>query len=101
MPKNLEALSPEETRQTIQVDPPGPLPRDDSLRAINAADWFITSWAWPPPTATCCSRTKSKSSSPDKEQIVKPGANSGEFEIRLNSPTSRAQTAVFLSRIQP
>jgi hypothetical protein len=38
---------------------------------------------------------------PDKEQIVKPGVNSGEFEIRLNSPASHAQTAVFLSRINP
>jgi hypothetical protein len=87
------------TTMMIQiVDPFGPLiillrDRDDSLRPINADDWFYN--------IVAAAVAQGYLMFPDKVQITKPGANSGEYEIRLNSPASRAQTAVFLSRIKP
>jgi outer membrane protein assembly factor BamB len=85
--------------QRMLADPPGPphtillRDRDDSLRAITAADWFYQ--------IVGLAAANGYLLFPDKEQIVKPGANSGEYEIRLNSPANRAQTAVLLSRIEP
>jgi len=80
-----------------EVSPPGPPPyiflhdRDDSVRLITAEDWYYG--------VVGAAAQNGLLRFPDYSQITVPGAGSGEYEVRFNSPATRAQTAVFLSRI--
>ncbi|MDH7563252.1 MAG: S-layer homology domain-containing protein, partial [Caldisericota bacterium] len=80
-----------------ETSPPGPPPyiylrdRDDSLRLINPLDWYYG--------VVGASTQNGLLLFPDYSQITLPGAGSGEYEVRFNSPATRAQTAVFLSRL--
>ncbi len=78
-------------------DPPGPPPliflrdRDDSLRTIDSLDWFYQ--------YVGTAAQKGLLLFPDYPQIAESGASSGEYIVRFNSPSTRAQTAVFLRRL--
>ncbi|MEI6310394.1 MAG: S-layer homology domain-containing protein [bacterium] len=85
------------TQQWELVSPPGPPPYilvlepDNVVRNLSSADWFYSSVG--------AAATHGLLLFPDDSQIASPGAGSGEYELRFNSPASRAQTAVFLHRI--
>lgn len=85
------------TKQWPLVSPPGPPPYilvhepDDVVRNLSSDDWFYS--------YVGAAATHGLLLFPDDLQIASPGAGSGEYELRFNSPASRAQTAVFLHRI--
>lgn len=64
---------------------------DDSVRPINSGDWFYQ--------YVGASAANGLILFPDYAQITAEGAGSGEYMVKFNSPSTRAQTAVFLSRV--
>ncbi|MCR4428814.1 MAG: S-layer homology domain-containing protein [Caldiserica bacterium] len=86
-------------REWSLQDPPGPPPyimlsgADASTRQIGSEDWFYQ--------YVGASMINGLILFPDYPQITTPGSGGGEYIVSLNSPASRAQTAVFLFRALP
>jgi len=78
-------------------NPPGPPPyislhdRDDSMRPINPSDWYYQ--------YVGAAAQNGLLKFPDYQQITAEVGSEGYYLVKFNSPASRAQTAVLLSRL--
>ncbi len=68
------------------------IPEGDSFRSIDQNDWFFGFVGAAEDNGIICF--------PDYHQIVAPGPGAGDsFIVKFNTPATRAQTSVFLSRL--